>query len=300
MGNGVWRSDNGVLSRLIHHGPVPVVVRVAQNPSSGTVHFGAWSDSDGANRWAVDRMRFALGVDDDLEPFCDRFRDDPLIGVEVRRNGATRPMRTPYPFEALAWAITGQLIEWDRAARIQRRIVRRLGRSCSTTGLRDVPTPDALSQTAPALLAGFDLAPKRAVALVRVSREVAQNRIDLGPAQGNIGLRRLRSIPEIGPWTVEKLASEGQGRYDMLPAGDLMWLKLVGRLKSANPKARATEDEVREFFAPYAPWQVLAAHHMVGASRYVDYRTVLGAWKHRGNRRRRLPREKSRVAGRPA
>ena len=57
---------------------------------------------------------------------------------------------------------------------------------------------------------------------------------------------------EIGPWTVEMLALHGLGRFDVVPAGDLGYLKLVGRLMTGNPRARADEAEVRGFFAPYA------------------------------------------------
>ena len=45
------------------------------------------------------------------------------------------------------------------------------------------------------------------------------------------------------------LAFQGQGRDDQLPAGDLAYVKLVGRL--AGLGRRATEEEVRAFFAPY-------------------------------------------------
>ena len=61
--------------------------------------------------------------------------------------------------------------------------------------------------------------------------------------------RRLRAIPNIGNWTLEMLAVEGQGRDDQLPALDVAYLKLVGL--AAGLGRRATEDEVREFFAPY-------------------------------------------------
>jgi DNA-3-methyladenine glycosylase II len=46
-----------------------------------------------------------------------------------------------------------------------------------------------------------------------------------------------------------------------LPAADLAYLKLVGRLLSVDPRARATEEEVERFFAPYAPWAGLAGLH---------------------------------------
>ena len=57
------------------------------------------------------------------------------------------------------------------------------------------------------------------------------------------------------------LALTGQGRLDQLPAGDLGYLKLVGRLKTGDPWARATEQEVDQFFAPYEPWAGLAGLH---------------------------------------
>ena len=77
-------------------------------------------------------MRFALGVDDDLRPFYDRFRDDPLIGRSVRARPHLRASRRPEPFEALAWAICEQLIEFERAAAIERRIVARWAARCAS------------------------------------------------------------------------------------------------------------------------------------------------------------------------
>jgi hypothetical protein len=41
-------------------------------------------------------------------------------------------------------------------------------------------------------------------------------------------------------------------------------LKLVGRLLSrGDPRALASEQQVREFFAPYGEWAGLAAAHML-------------------------------------
>ncbi len=128
--------------------------------------------------------------------------------------------------------------------------------------LRDVPAPAALAGTAPALLESFDLAGSRALVLVRAAREVAGGRVDLHDPDHERGWRRLRAIPGIGSWTVEKLALHGQGRHDQVPALDLALLKLVGRsLSGGDPYARANESEVREFFAPYGEWAGLAAAH---------------------------------------
>jgi DNA-3-methyladenine glycosylase II len=266
--DSVLQVRRGVVHRLLHHGPEaePVLVRVAQTAPDGVL-FGAASADPVAAAWGIGRMRFALGVDDDLRPFHDRFRDDPLIGAAVRANPAVRLRRRPEPFEALAWAVTEQLIEYVRAAAIQRRIVARLGRRCPHSGLRDVPCAATVAAQAPALLTAFDLAPKRAFALRRVAQEVASGRVDLHAADPAPGWRRLRRIPEIGTWTLSLLALLGQGRYDALPAGDLAYVKLVGRLKSGgDPRVRATEDEVRAFFAPYGEWAGLAAAYALRAA----------------------------------
>ena len=260
--DGLSRRRNGVRERLLHLDGRPAVVRVAQT-ASDRVLFGSQADDEATAARAIERMRFALGVDDDLRPFYERFRDDPLIGPSVRARPWVRVTRRPEPFEALAWAITEQLIEFVRAAEIQRRIVRRWGRRCPRTGLRDAPDAGTLSGVAPAELQACDLSAGRALALIRCAREVASGRVDLRAPDHERGWQRLRRIPGVGSWTLEILALTGQGRYDQLPAGDLNYLKLVGRLQSGgDPHARATEEDVRALFAPYGEWAALAAAHL--------------------------------------
>jgi 3-methyladenine DNA glycosylase/8-oxoguanine DNA glycosylase len=257
--DGVARRRDGVLERLLHIDGDPVIVRVAQT-ARDRVLFGAWGPSRASTRRAIGRMRFALGVDDDLREFHRRYRSDPLIGHTVRSRPWLRPRRRPEPFEALAWAICEQLIDYPRAAAIQRRIVWRLGPRCAHTGLRDVPSAERIAGTAPALLESFDLAHSRSLALVRVAREIARGRVDLQAPDNEPGWRRLRQIPGIGSWTLAILALHGQGRFDKAPCGDLGLIKLVGRLNSGgDPWARATEQEVRDVFAPYGEYAGLAA-----------------------------------------
>jgi 3-methyladenine DNA glycosylase/8-oxoguanine DNA glycosylase len=256
--DGLMRRRGAVLERLVHVGEEAVLVRAAQ-PGPERVVIGAWSETEPAAVWAIARMRWMLGVDDDLRDFHERFSRDPWLGRALRADRGLRVTRRPEPFEALAWAVCEQLIDYPRAAAIQRRLVARLGRRCARSGLRDAPTAAAVAAVAPARLQSMDLSAGRALALRRVAREVARGRLDLRASDHEAGWHRLRTIPGIGSWTVEILALHGQGRIDQVPAGDLHLLELVGRLRNGNPQAHATEAQVREHFAPYAPYGGLAA-----------------------------------------
>jgi DNA-3-methyladenine glycosylase II len=268
-GDAVMRVRRGVVTRLLHVEGVPVVVRAAQR-RDGQVRLRAEGDGAERRRVAIERMRFALGVDDDYRPLFERFRTDALLARAIRRRPWHRPGRRPWAWEALAWAVTKQLIESSRAARIQRRMVFRWGLRApgpDGTELRDVPAAELIGGCAPAELAALDLAPARALAMIRAAREVAQGRVDPADPAGD---RRLLAIREIGPWTVQCLGFFGRGDPDSLPAGDLDFIKLVGRL--AGLGRRATVGEVEEFFAPYAPYRglagslILAAYHKAVAA----------------------------------
>jgi len=258
--DGIMRRRGTALVRVMHLGDEPAVVRAW--PLSSAVRLRAEARTREAAAHAVERMRFGLNLDHDLAPFHRRFKNDPLIGPVIRRHPWLRPFRRAVPFEALAWAITEQLIETTRAFAIQRRLTYRYGRRSTCGTLRDAPTPGALAARAPYELAALDLAAKRALAMIKVSREIDRGRVDL--TEHEPAWRRLLSIPNIGSWTIDCLAFHGQGRDDMLPAGDLAYVKLVGRM--ARLGRRATEAEVREFFEPYGEHAGLAGTYMLRAA----------------------------------
>jgi 3-methyladenine DNA glycosylase/8-oxoguanine DNA glycosylase len=276
--------EGGVATRLLHIEASPVLVRAWQPASDrvviraepvdpGRVTLPLAGDRDPVPagtaelELAIERMRFVLGVDYDLGEFHRRFRRDPLVGPLIRRMPSFRPRRRVWPWEALSAAVVGQLIEAQRAVTIERRIVGRWGPRIGDGrgALRDVPAAATIAGRAPAELAAMDLAPTRAAALRRVARVVAGDRCRL---DSPIVDRRLLSIPQIGPWTVQCLGLFGRGEMDSLPAGDLGYIKLVGRL--AGLGRRASVAEVEEFYAPYKPYRGLVGTlTLAGLHRFV-------------------------------
>ena len=267
------RTREGVIERLLHVGPCPVRVRCWQARTGIRIraerieprlliNFDAEAECSEAGdeqlEIAIERMRFALWVDEDISGFYAQCKAAPLLRKAIRLKPWTRPKRRPWAWEALAWAITEQLIESSRAAVIQRRIVRRWGPKAAPAGrserpLMDDPSPRLIAGRAPAELVSMDLTEARSIAMVRCAREVNAGRADLADPAAD---RRLLAIREVGPWTIQCLGQGGRGDYDSLPAGDLAYVKLVGQLERLGRKA--TVQEVEEYFAPYAPYRSLA------------------------------------------
>jgi DNA-3-methyladenine glycosylase II len=287
-GDGIVRVRANVVERILHVGLTPVWVRTWRT-REGHVHIRAESidpatvehpiavagepplderapAGEAELGTAIERMRFSIGVEDDMGEFFAAFKRDPLLGPTIHHKPWVRPRRRPWPWEALCWAITKQLIESSRAAEIERRIVKRWGpaylppnhdpprRGRSPWPLRDVPSAAVIAGRAPAELASMDLSQGRSLAMVRCAREVAKGRARLEDPDGD---RRLLEISEIGPWTIQCLGLHGRGDPDSLPAGDLAYVKLVGYLQGLG--RRATVEEVEEYFAPYAPYRGLAS-----------------------------------------
>ena len=198
----VMRRRDAALERLLHVAEEPAVVRAW--PAGGRVRIRAEAASREAAEEAVARMRFCLGVDHDLTPFIQAFKREPLIGPLIRRRPWLRPRRRPAPFEALAWAICEQLIDGERAVAIERRLVHRHGRSSRCGRLRDVPSARQIASLAPAEAEACGLSPRRAITMVKAAKEVASGRADLECHES--AWQRLRTIPGVGPWTVECLA----------------------------------------------------------------------------------------------
>ncbi len=203
----------------------------------------------------VERVRFALGIEDDHSDFLARFSRDPFLGPTVRRLKGLRPLRCATVTQALLRALCGQLITARRAREIERRILR--AAMPSLDGLHAAPTPATFARFSPAELRALGLGGPRASALVRLCRTLDLER--LRGVSTEAAAARLVRESRIGPWSVGVVCLEGLGRYERGLVGDLGLVKLLARLRGR----RVEGWETAELLEPYGEWAGLASVYML-------------------------------------
>src|SRR4051794_20814602 len=155
--DGVARARGGVVERMLHVGGRPIRARawqtreryvhirvegidpvVVEHPVAGNERETRPAE-EAELEIAIERIRFSLAVEEEMGDFYDAFKRDRLLGPTIHHKPWVRPRRRAWPWEALCWAITEQLIQTSRAAEIQRRIVRRRGPPAPKPGIRHSP-----------------------------------------------------------------------------------------------------------------------------------------------------------------
>jgi DNA-3-methyladenine glycosylase II len=203
----------------------------------------------------LERIRFALGLDDDHSEFLRRFSGDPLLRTAIRSLRGLRPVRLATVTHALLRAVAGQLIEARRARAIERRVIRAVGEE--SWGLHAPPSAAALGRLAPVELQRLGLSARKATTLVRICRTVDLER--LGGLESAAVATRLERERGLGPWSVGVVFLEGLGRFDRGLVADLGLIKLCSALTGRWADASDTE----ELLAPYGEWAGLASVYLL-------------------------------------
>ena len=252
------RAAGGVLSLVFPTAAGPAAARVWQRPD-GTVCARIDAADDGS---AHDRLVEMLGLRLDTRPFLAMAGRRSAAGAARRVHARARPILASSPEHALIRAVCGQLIRSSEAARIERRILRELGRPHQ--GFVLAPDAATLAAAHPALLEA-GLSPKRAVVLSRAARRLRLDALATEPAQ-TARLRILRE-PGLGRWSAGVLMMYGFGRHELGLSGDLGLVRLADAL--------GVEEET--MLDRYGEWQGMASLWLLGHPMAARHRVPMAA-----------------------
>ena len=198
-------------------------------------------------------------------PFNELHGEHPELGPLIRQ---TPWLFTPQlqPFEALTWAIIGQLISVKAAVTIRRRLIQ-------TTHIKHLgwwthPTPEHIVALGENTLRDIGFSASKARALLAASHAQLDNPTFLPdpttphcPDKINKG---LQEIPGIGPWTAQYTLLRGYNHLAGDLAGDLAVRRGLGALQSGQwpPSTLPTIAATRAWLATFSPYQAMAAAHL--------------------------------------
>ena len=207
-------------------------------------------------------VRRLLGEPFDLAGFEAMAAQDSLLRPIVARLRGLRPPLAPDPLEHIVSSITAQQVSLRAALAIRNRLVRSLSAPCDHA--YPFPSRERLAAARPEGLRALGFSRAKAESVVAIAR----SELDL---DGLAALpdaevcERLRALPGVGLWTAEWFLARHLGRPDVWPAGDLGLRKAVAALLLGG--RAASEREVREVGARFAPYRNLAAQYLLVAMR---------------------------------
>ncbi len=242
---------DGVLTLVYERAGEPVLARVWQRADAT---LGITIESANPSE-ALEHVRFMLAVDDDCSEFLARFADDPLLAEPIRNHRGLRPLRAATVTHALLKAVCGQLIQAKAARLLEARLLRTS--SQPYRGLHLPPTRSTFARFAPAELERHGLASRKALALIRLSRELDLERLRAVPTVQVA--RRIERERGLGPWSAAMVALHGLGRFDLGLVGDLGLIKICAALRGRWADA----DDTRELLEPYGEWAGLASVYLL-------------------------------------
>jgi AraC family transcriptional regulator of adaptative response / DNA-3-methyladenine glycosylase II len=236
------------------------VVEAAVDAGSGVLTLRLWGLGPAAALEATRRAGRLFDLDADPETIGAHLSADPALAPLVARRPGLRVPGAWEPFETAVRTILGQQVSVRAARTLAERLVVRFGRVLLPAAARDglsrlFPRPEEL---AGADVSSIGIPSRRGEAIRALAREVAEGRLDLGPAASlDEAEERLAGLPGVGPWTAQAIAMRALGEPDAFPAGDLGLRKA---LASGGPLPSIPSVTARA--GGWRPWRAYALIHL--------------------------------------
>ena len=225
----------------------------------------AGSALDPSDRGAVEGIvRLIFGTDVDLAPLTHIASADPIFGGLVHAYAGLRPVVIPDLFETIVWAIIGQQINVQFAAKCKRALVEHFGTRLEVDGQVYLlfPTAEQLAVVGEAELAALQFSRQKIRYTLNLAREIVEGRLDLEQLRKqplDEARQRLEGLLGIGRWTAEYVLMRGIGHRDVIPAADAGLRRIIGQAYGLG--RLATESEVRGLASNWAGWRSYASFY---------------------------------------
>lgn len=257
------------LRRIVSVSGRPLLFEVEAAGDAVAVTLHAERLDDALIAAAADRVRFYLGLDDDLEPLYRRA--DPVFKGVLKILHGYHMVKVLTPFEAACWAMVQQRTPNAFAHKTMARFAAAFGRALTVGGKTYTAFPEArqmLENPHARVLAATNNTRKteRMLSLIEVFSRADETFLRSAP-YGDVA-RWLLQIKGFGAWSVDFVMLRGLGRTEHAPWTDtgLPW----GVAKVYTGGFDVSPGRMRELAERYGPEQGLWAHYVKFAAQVAE------------------------------
>lgn len=264
----MYEIENGIITRVIVIGEIRFLVQISViDNKQMIVQF--LSDSRPTEEWQreeiVNYIREWFDLDNDLTPFYEMAKADPLLKMPVEKFYGLRVVGIPDLFEALCWGVLGQQINLAFAYLLKKQFVEGFGDSIEWDRKKYwmFPPYERIAQLTPTDLADIKMTVKKseyiiAIAKLMASRELSKEKLmkmDFKDAEKN-----LLKIRGIGPWTANYVLMRCLRFPTAFPIDDVGLIKTIKILRNMDRKP--TKDEILEISISWKNWESYATFYL--------------------------------------
>jgi len=260
--------ENDIITKVIAIGEIRSLVQVSViNNKQMVVQF--LNDSRPIENWKreeiVKYIHEWFDLDNDLTPFYEMAKADPLLKIPTREFYGLRVIGIPDLFEALCWGVLGQQINLTFAYSLKRQFVEGFGDSIEWNGKKYwvFPTYERIALLTPTDLADIKMTLKKSEYIIGIAKLMASGELSrekLMKMNFKDAEKNLIKIRGIGPWTANYVLMRCLRFQTAFPIDDVGLINSIKILRNMNRKP--TKDEILEISFPWKNWESYATFYL--------------------------------------
>ncbi|MBG9487199.1 MULTISPECIES: DNA-3-methyladenine glycosidase II [Bacillus] len=264
----MYEIENNIITKVIAIGKIRSLVQVSViNNKQMIVQF--LNDSRPVEQWKreeiVKYIHEWFDLDNDLTPFYEMAKADPLLKMPARKFYGLRVIGIPDLFEALCWGVLGQQINLAFAYSLKKQFVEAFGDSIEWNGKKYwvFPPYERIARLTPTDLADIKMTVKKSEYIIGIARLMASGELSrekLMKMNFKDAEKNLIKIRGIGPWTANYVLMRCLRFPTAFPIDDVCLIRSIKILRNMNRKP--TKDEILEISFSWKKWESYATFYL--------------------------------------
>ncbi|MFC7805519.1 DNA-3-methyladenine glycosidase II [Bacillus subtilis] len=264
----MYEIENNIITKVIAIGEIRSLVQVSViNNKQMVVQF--LNESRPVEQWKreeiVKYIHEWFDLDNDLTPFYEMAKADPLLKMPARKFYGLRVIGIPDLFEALYWGVLGQQINLAFAYSLKKQFVEAFGDSIEWNGKKYwvFPPYERIARLTPTDLADIKMTVKKSEYIIGIARLMASGKLSkekLMKMNFKDAEKNLIKIRGIGPWTANYVLMRCLRFPTAFPIDDVGLIRSIKILRNMN--RTPTKDEILEISFSWKTWESYATFYL--------------------------------------